>query len=255
MKLTEREIKDLENRIPDLAKEAGREAYERTLEFNKLNSPVKAAFDSKSNFLNYSATNSEFDVVKVLFTNDKDLLIKYDALRRRCLIEVNERYKTIYPERCKESLNYDSFNINDEVGQQLLVVVDKDKNVVGGARLFLENKIFNTSDIDNSFAIKNLVERYNFNHEKKYSLLDNFVVDRSFRDGGVAKEMLLALIEESKKNDCTYLLCFATISSARNTRIITKSLGYDCDVFSEHHWIRKENVGYETRYPVVIHLK
>ncbi len=194
-------------------------------------------------------------IVEVFFANNEFLKNQYYELRQNCFTEVDEEYRAKFPENCLDWQDYDGSETEDDRRGKILVAVEGCR-VVAGARFLLSTSIPFTGNEEpwNNFTIKKFLEAKGYNSDAKYCEIEDIVIDKSFRNRLLIKNMFRIMIDEAINSSCDYMFGVAIHSACRNDKLLFASLGYKVDIHFDYPWIKQKNHGYEERYPIITKL-
>lgn len=183
--------------------------------------------------------------LEVIFTKDAELLDQYYKLRERCY-----RNDTGWK-------NYNGAESQTDRDSMIVVAKNSQGIVVGGARImFPKFDQFTSNEIpDEGYTIRNALEKSGLNSNAIYSEISAVAIDKSYRNRETMKKMFTLMIEESKRQNCDYIVGFAIFVASRDHKIAFKSLGYKLDILKNFPWLKQKNHGYEQRFPLVAYLK
>lgn len=177
--------------------------------------------------------------LEVFFTQDPSLLKQYYDLRQRAYREDNGWG------------DYDgSENIYDRSGK--IVVVTDNGKVVGGMRFLVSNWIdhFPNEEPSADFTYRSFLKKVGLNPDLLYSEISGIAVSPGYRDRTATKKMFSLLINESIKNNCSYMVGVGVSVACRDYKLIFKSLGRDVKIVLDFPWIPQKNYGYVKRFPM-----
>ncbi len=217
---------------------------------------VTGFFNSMKNFISslFCSDKKEVATSKVerhpestaFITKEKKYLDQYYALRH---------------EICKDENGWESYNGSendfDKAGE-IIVILDKEKKVVGGARFMVSGAMkYLYSEVPNSeFTYENVFKKAGADSSTfKYAEISSFVVDATYRDRVGTEKMLGALISEALKKGCEYLIAVSFLSRCRNYRIVADKLGYKMQIMTDYPWIKKEIYNYIDTFPMISKIR
>ena len=266
MKLKEKEIQNLEDKIPMIAELSGMRAYQEALSSGLSNLIVEHGKvleifqDGSRKFIqevDKSVLVDSGENLKLFITKDKNLCEQYYKLRGRCFREVDEQYKARYPEESKtmQEVDYNGVETDfDRRGYTLVAVNDKG-DVVAGMRLMhdVEGAYF-ANEVPNSiYEYKKLCKKIGIIMDDENSIiaeLSALVIDHQYRGMKILNSMFEMLLLEAKNKNVKYIFGVGSKASLRNHRIIFHKIGYKCDIIIDYPWRNKA----ETLYPFCVYL-
>ncbi len=185
-------------------------------------------------------TDSE---LKVFFTEDKQLIEDYCALRHQAYNEDNG-WKAFDGSK----------NRLDEWGR--ICVVIKDGEVIGGARLMLSNECqYLSSEVPGTqYEYKKYIRKYDLREDMIISEVSALAVVKKYRNRSISTKLLDLLIRESQKCGAHYIFGTAVAVTCREYRLIFNSIGYYLEIAISYPWKQYRSYDFVKSFPIFTKL-
>ncbi len=177
--------------------------------------------------------------VKVILTDDRDLLQKYYELRHYAYRDENG---------WKDYNGYE--NENDRNGR--IAVAIQDGEVVGGMRLMFSDECEHMSNeiAGTKYNYREIMTKYDKRENLVFSEISAIVVAKKNRDRSVTTKMFDLLLSESKKHQCNYMFGVGVAVVCREYRMIFRSLGHDVEIVISFPWKQRETYNLARMFPM-----
>jgi hypothetical protein len=252
MRITEKRMQDLENRIPDLARKASIAAFQEVMASGKSvlvakNDNVVEVFPNGSERIvgvleSLSWRTEKSADVKVFITTDPELLKQYYQMRHEvyCVENGWENY-------------HSAENELDHKGK--IIVAVKEARVVGGIRLLTSDWVeyFSNEVPGTEFTYRNFLKKFELNADAVISEISAFFVEKNHRDSAISIMMLEHAFEEAKAQNCIYNIGISTPLLNRSHRKDIKRLGYKAEIYS-YPWKPQKSYNHVASCPIVAFL-
>ena len=176
-------------------------------------------------------TPAQDDLVKAIITKDHQLLDQYYKLKR-----------DVYAEEYGWEDFDDTERAFDENGK-IVILVDQDNRVLGGARLMISNGDMPLSGdfLNTTFTYKNLFKFCNIDTaNKKYSEISSFLIDPNYRGNSGVQKILEFVLRESLNNGCSYIVGWSSLARCRIYRMMFDKINCKLNIVKEFPWPEKE---------------
>lgn len=210
----------------------------KVIDFNKAKSKLmKKRIDNSHLYVE----NKEAGL-KAFITKDKNLLSTYYKMRND-IFHKDRGWK-----------NKEWFESEHDKKGHIIVILDNNDNLVGGARLMVsENGELLSGEVENSkYLYKNLFEKIGGDINAKYSEIDGLVVAPEKRDRTVTDSVLSACIKKSLELGCKYIVAIANPVYCRIYRQAYKSVGYgNVKILKNDIWTQISDYNYSKDCPII----
>lgn len=252
MRIAEKRMQDLENRIPDLAIKASMNAFQEVMASGKSvlvakNDNVVEVFPNGSERIvgeleSLSWWKENNAGVKVFVTTDPELLKQYYQMRHEvyCVENGWENY-------------HSAENELDHKGK--IIVAVKEGRVVGGMRLLTSRWVeyFSSEVPETEFTYRNFLKKFELNADAVISEISAFFFERKHRDSTISTMMIECAFEEAKNQKCEYNIGISTPLLCRSHRKEMRRLGYKTEIFN-YPWKPQKSQNYVATCPILVFL-
>jgi len=180
-----------------------------------------------------------------VITKDKKYLDQYYALRQGI---------------CKEENGWETYDGSEnhfDKNGDIIVILDANKKVVGGARFMIsDSSEYLYSEIPNSeFTYKNVFSKIGIDSKSfKFAEISSFVIESSFRDRSGTEVMLQSLIKKALSHNCKYIVGISSMARCRNYKIVFNKLGYELKIVKEFLWMKRDIYNYVETFLMIVKI-
>ncbi len=249
-KITEHEMRQLENRIPDIARRAGKQAFQDTLDSGHSVLVAEDGWiirvfpDGRRVQVSQILKQNLGSEVSVFLTKDPHLLNQYYSLRRSIYREENG------------FTNYSDLENNFDRDGKIIVSVSGGE-VVGGMRLMLSDECSYLSNerAGTQYEYRKFIQNDDRKNHLTIAEVSAFVVEKTYRNFCVMEAMFDFVFKEAVAHGCEYVVAVTSPLTCRGLRMIFRRFGYQAEIDLTHPWFQQEIYNHRKMFPVYAKLR
>ncbi len=182
---------------------------------------------------------------KVCLAENPDLIRQYYQLRNKVFSE-------------EHGLTHEKWSKVEHDKNSKVVVCTIDGKVIGGLRILISEKgeLLSEEYEGTEYVYSNLLEKVELKTGKKYAEFVDLIVDKNYRDGGIARDLIFCCIDIANLNKCFYVFYLASFLHCRLYKgALAKKGCNNVHIFRDIVWKKTAEYNYSEDHPAVVVLQ